>query len=246
MKPPIKKIILLALMLMSSVLAVAMRPTIRLADERPPIDLKTMVPTAFGDWHEQLGQSPQVINLQQKQMLDATYSQTLSRTYVNRDGYRIMLSIAYGKNQSDALQLHQPEDCYPAQGFVLRTKQMGTLDLLGRQIPAIRLTTSLGQRFEPITYWAVVGDQVTTLGIPKKLIEFHYAIHNRIPDGMLIRLSSIDSDVGSAYLLQNRFAFAMVEAIAPEHRIRFAGEVNPTISSANTGISSRSPDSVND
>lgn len=226
MKLPVKNIILLALMLMSSVLAVAMRPTISLADERPPIDLKSMVPTSFGDWQEQLSVTHQVINPQQKQMLDSTYSETLSRTYINREGYRIMLSIAYGKNQSDALQLHRPESCYPAQGFILVARQPGAIDLRGKPIAAMRLVTSLDQRFEPITYWAVVGDQTTTLDFHKKLIEFRYAMHNRIPDGMLVRVSSIDANTGNAYMMQNKFSTALVEAIAPEHRNRFSGKPN--------------------
>ena len=224
MKITIQNIILMVLMLMSSMLAVAMRPTISLADERPPIDLKSTVPTAFGDWQEQPNILHEVIDPQQKEMLDATYSETLSRTYVNRDGYRVMLSIAYGKNQSKALQLHRPEDCYPAQGFVLHARHSGTLDLLGRPITVIRLTTSLGRRTEPITYWTVVGDQITTFGIPKKLVDFRYAMDNRIPDGMLVRVSSIDPDTKNANTMQDRFSAAMVGAIALEHRNRFAGE----------------------
>jgi EpsI family protein len=220
----IKNFVLLALMLASAALAAAMRPTVSLADERTPINLKAMVPHAFGDWQEQIDQSNQVVNPQQKQMLDTLYSETLSRTYVNRAGYRIMLSIAYGKNQSDALQLHKPEICYPAQGFRLLAKQAGTLDLLGRPITAIRLATDLGLRVEPITYWTVVGDHVTKSGIDKKLTEMRYAVRGKIPDGMLVRVSSIDKDTDSAHAIQNQFAAQMVNAIAPEHRMRFAGD----------------------
>jgi EpsI family protein len=72
--------------------------------------------SAFGEWHEEANLLAQVINPQ---------------------GYRIMLSIAYGKNQSDALQLHKPEICYPAQGFTLLAKQNTPLDLLGKPIAAI-------------------------------------------------------------------------------------------------------------
>ena len=223
MKLSIKNTVLLVLMLLSAVLGAAMRPSISMADERPPIDLKVMVPTAFGEWQEQQNMAHQVINPQQKQMLESTYSDTLSRTYINRQGYRIMLSIAYGKNQSDALQLHRPESCYPAQGFVLLARQPGAINLQGEPIAAMRLTTSLGQRFEPITYWAVVGDQVTTLDFHKKLIELRYAMQNRIPDGILVRVSSIDADTSNAYTLQNKFSAALVQAIAPEHRNRFAG-----------------------
>ena len=220
----IKNAVLLALMLLSAGLAIALRPTIILADELPPINLKTMVPTAFGNWQEQLNVSAQIVDPQQKQMLEKIYSEPLTRTYVNNEGYRIMLSIAYGKNQSGDLQLHKPEICYPAQGFAVKGKQPGELDLLGKPIPATRLEANLGQRFEPITYWTVVGDQVTSSMTDKRLTEMRYAMAGRIPDGMLVRISSIDKNTDNAYAIQNQFASEMIEAIAPEHRNRFAGD----------------------
>src|SRR5450830_590456 len=128
MRLTFKNLLLLALMLISAGLGAALRPTISMADERPPIDLAAMVPTTFGDWREEINVLAQVINPQQKSVIDKIYSQTLSRTYVNPQGYRIMLSIAYGKNQSDALQLHKPEVCYPAQGFTLLATQRGQID----------------------------------------------------------------------------------------------------------------------
>ena len=224
MKQPLKNLVLMLLMLASAGLGVALRPTISIADELPPIDLKTMVPTAFGSWREDLNVSAKIIDPQQKQMLDKIYDKTLSRTYINGQGYRIMLSIAYGKNQSGTLQLHRPEACYPAQGFSLLSSQAGKLDLLGKPIAATRLETSLGQRFEPITYWTVVGDHVTSSMTDKRVTEVRYAMRGRIPDGMLVRISSIDKNTGDAYVLQNQFANAMVESIDPGHRPRFAGK----------------------
>ena len=224
MKLFVPNIVLLLLMLLSAGMASALRPTISLADERTPINLKAMVPTAFGDWQEQLNMSAAIVDPTQKELLDKIYSETLTRTYVNRAGYRIMLSIAYGKNQSDALQLHKPEVCYPAQGFALLAKQAGTLDLLGKPITAVRLQTRLGLRVEPITYWTVVGDHVTTGGIDKKLTEMRYAMTGRIPDGMLVRVSSIDPANDNAYAMQSQFSNQMLQAIAPDLRNRFAGD----------------------
>ncbi len=45
------------------------------------------------------------------------YNQSLARLYVNAAGEGVMLVIAYGNTQSDSLQLHRPEVCYPAFGF---------------------------------------------------------------------------------------------------------------------------------
>lgn len=228
MKLSIKNLLLLALMLVSAGLAAALRPTINLADERPPINLKNMVPTEFADWREQLLNSAQIINPQVQQVLDKIYTEVLTRTYVNSKGYRIMLSIAYGKSQSDALQLHKPEVCYPAQGFALLNKQPGVLELGSLTVPATRLVTELGQRREPVTYWTVVGDHVTKSSIDKKFTEVRYALKNRIPDGMLIRVSSIDGDTTTAYRNQDQFARDMVAAIAPANRERFSGNTDAT------------------
>ena len=233
-KFPLKYLLLLALMLLSAGLAAALRPSISLADERPPINLKAMVPAAFGDWREQLLNSAQIIDPQTKELLGTIYSETLSRTYINSQGYQIMLSIAYGKNQSDALQLHKPEVCYPAQGFALKDKQNGTIDLAQLVVPATRLMTSLQRRQEPVTYWTVVGDHVTKGGLDKKFTEMRYAMQNRIPDGMLIRVSSIDGTPQRAYEIHNRFASDMVAAIALEHRERFMGAPQTAVRSTRT------------
>ena len=223
MHQTIKNITLLALMLVTAVSAVVMRPKISLADEQPPINLKIMVPKAFGEWHEELNAPSQVVNPQQEAMLEATYSEILTRLYVNKVGYRIMLSIAYGKNQSTALQLHKPENCYPAQGFTLVSVERIMLNLLGTPVQSKRMSTFMGQRFEPITYWTVVGDRITYLGLPKKILEIRYAMQNRIPDGMLVRMSSIDKNTEKAWEIQQQFANAMINAISPADRTRFVG-----------------------
>lgn len=224
MRMSIKNLLLLALMLASAGIAAVLKPTISLADERPAVDLKLMVPKAFGDWQETTLNSAHIVDPQTQQKLDEIYSQTLSRTYVNSKGYVIMLSIAYGANQSDALQLHKPEVCYPAQGFELVNKRSIPLVLGSNSaVPATRLMTRLQQRQEPVTYWTVVGDHPTRGGIDKKLVEMRYALQNRIPDGLLIRVSSIDSETERAYALQTQFAQQMVNAIPSQHRPRFSG-----------------------
>ncbi|PZO20603.1 MAG: EpsI family protein [Burkholderiales bacterium] len=224
---PLKNLLLLALMVASAALAAAIRPTASLADERPTIDLATMVPSNFGGWKEQFNVAVQIVDPEQQATIDAIYTQTLTRNYIDADGYRVMLSIAYGRNQSDNLQLHKPEVCYPAQGFKLEKLERVPLNLLDQSISTTRMETHLGQRFEPVTYWTVVGDHITTTGIDKKLTEMRYGLRGRVPDGMLVRVSSIDRDSARAHRIQAEFAAAMVAAIAPEHRARFAG-VSPT------------------
>lgn len=224
MKLSVKSIILLALMLLSAALGAALRPRISLADERAPIDLATMVPLAFGDWREEPNLYAQVVNPQQKSVLDKVYSQTLSRTYVNAQGYRIMLSIAYGKNQSDALALHKPEVCYPAQGFQVMSKQSMVLDLPGGKLPVKRIETSGGaQRYEPVTYWTMIGEVAVIAGTEKKLAEMHYGLRGEIPDGLLFRVSSIDRDSQHAFPLHESFVTDILASMPAPIRKKFSG-----------------------
>src|SRR3954466_2343339 len=108
-----------ALMVLASIGAVLARPTVKAADEEPPISLEQMIPKQFGDWREEPQRYVQVVNPQTQELLDKLYSQILSRVYVNSAGYRIMLSLAYGSNQRGTLQADKPEVCYPAQGFAI-------------------------------------------------------------------------------------------------------------------------------
>jgi EpsI family protein len=220
----IKKWLLLALMLLSAGLGAALRPTLFLADELPPVDLKTMIPSSFGEWQELPHAMTQIVNPQQREILERIYSETLSRTYTNAEGYRVMLSVAYGKNQSKGLELHSPEVCYPAQGFMLTNRKKVELEIMGTQLQSTRLETTLGQRFEPVTFWTAIGDAVPYGTFQKRLVELRFAMTGRIPDGILVRVSSIDPQTEQAYAMQTRFANAMIAAIAPEHRSRFVGK----------------------
>lgn len=223
MKPVFKCFLLLTLMVLASGLAIAMRPTQKMADLAPPVQLATMVPTAFGEWREEPQNQQLIIDPQQQEAIDKIYTQTLSRTYINAEGYRVMLSISYGSDQSDTKQVHKPEICYPAQGFILKSKQYGQLATPNGAIPVTRIETSLGQRNEPITYWITVADRVVGPGLDKKLTEMSFGLHGKIPDGLLFRISSIDGESNRAYEKQSAFAGQLLGSLTPEHRQKFIG-----------------------
>lgn len=211
------------LMAASAAMAHFARPTEKIADSGPRVDLESLFPREFGDWRVD-DRTPVVLpspELQAK--LDAIYNQVLSRTYVNRSGERIMLSVAYGGDQSDGTNAHRPEVCYPAQGFQMLGNEVGTLDLGGRSMPVKRLLSRLGSRTEPITYWIVVGDKVVTSGTQQKLAQLQYGVRGLIPDGMLVRVSSIGTDAKASYALQATFVNEMVHSVEQERRVRITG-----------------------
>ncbi len=212
-----------ALMCAASVGAMVARPIAKLSDEGPAISLETMIPKQFGNWREEPQSVVQVINPQTQELLDKLYTQLLNRTYVNDNGYRVMLSLAYGDDQRRPTQVHKPEVCYPAQGFKLRSTQAGEVVTAYGNIPVHRLFTTLGPRQEPVTYWYTVGDQAAKSEFHKRLVELGYGLTGRIPDGLLFRISSIDADQANAYRMQDQFTDQLLQAVAPAERRRLSG-----------------------
>jgi len=217
------------LMFAASVSAMVARPTARLADERPPIELATMIPKQFGEWREAPLRFAQVVNPQTQELLEKIYTDVLSRTYVNADGYHIMLSLAYGSDQRGSLQAHKPEVCYPAQGFILQKNEPGQLGTAYGDIPVRRLFGNLGAREEPVTYWFTVGDQAVQGTTQKRLVDLRYGLTGRIPDGLIFRVSSIDGNQTRAYAVHAQFANQLLAAVTPEQRLRLSGLGGPEI-----------------
>ena len=164
--------IALLVMVAAAVAGWKFTPTIRMATLHSEFALEQVIPSQFGDWRVDTAAVGGVVNPQQDALLKQLYSQVLARTYVNSQGQRVMLSIAYGNDQRDSMQLHYPEICYPAQGFQLNSNQAVSLQLASTTIPARRLETVLGnQRYEPVTYWTVIGETAVRGGIDKKWVQ---------------------------------------------------------------------------
>lgn len=213
-----------AAMICAAGLASAMKPTERLADTRLNEKIGVLIPERFDDWQVDPTIVPVQVSPDVQAKLDQIYSQVLSRTYVNRQGERIMLSIAYGTDQAnEATQVHRPEFCYVAQGFQLIADSVGAMSTRFGAIPVKHLVARAGARNEPITYWIMVGDAPVLPGVRRKLAQMRYGLTGVIPDGMLVRMSSIERDPSRAYETQQRFLDAMLAAMPSSERSRFMG-----------------------
>jgi len=212
------------LMVGASALAVAITPRQFLADQHPRERLAELVPPAFGDWRIDRSIVPVPPSPDLQRVLDETYDETLALTYRDGEGRRIMLSLAYGRNQHKGMNTHRPEVCYPAQGFkVLKESTTGEVTFKGRGIPVTRLVTGMGGRIEPITYWLVVGDQVTFFGFQQRRVAIRYGLSGRVPDGVLVRVSSIDADPDLAFAMHERFIRDLLSAVTPARLPRLVG-----------------------
>ncbi len=201
-----------------------MRPTILIADLKPKVDLEQLIPRQFGEWRELQQSSSPIVNPQQAAVLKKIYTQSLSRSYVNAVGAVVMLSMAYGANQSRDIALHYPEVCYPYQGFEVLSNQKGLLNSGYGDIQVTRLTTKLGNRFEPITYWSTLGDQVMRDGLTTRLMRVKYAFMGQIPDGLIFRISTISVTENVANELHEAFVRTLMDSLTPESRIQVIGK----------------------
>ena len=212
-----------ALMLCSAGLTRVLTPSVHMADARGQFRLQDMVPSRFGDWQVDDSIMPLQVDAATQARLDRIYSQTLGRTYVNRAGQRIMLSIAYGGDQGDNMGVHKPEVCYTAQGFTVRDGQRGSLDSGFGALPVKRLFAVAGAREEPITYWITVGHKATMPGLEQRWQELRYGLTGQVADAMLVRVSSLGSDTAAAYAVQQQFVRAMLQAMDGAARTRLIG-----------------------
>ncbi len=203
--------------------ALLIKPAKMLADTAPRIVLEDSVPLAFGRWRLDPQAVAVVPSSVKQEAISQIYSQTLSRTYVNAQGQRVMLAIAYGSNQTRQLRAHRQEVCYVAQGFQVDMLTSGRLQAGGATIPVTRLVASNGPRIEPVTYWFTMGSSVVRSYFDRQVVELKYALSDYIPDGYLFRVSTIGADERAAFALQAAFSDELMQALDPAVRARLLG-----------------------
>lgn len=216
-------------MLVSAAGAMFLSPHHVVADDKPEIKLEQILPSQFGEWVLDPASAPMLVDPTVQQRLDALYTQTMNRTYVNKHGDTVMLSIAYGRNQnSESTAAHRPEFCYTAQGFIVKKLGIDTLNLDKHQIQVMHLEARLGDRVEPIIYWVTLDEEASLPGLRRKLQQLKYGLQGLIVDGMLVRVStyrhiSNTTSLESDFALQERFLREMEQAVSPSFRRRFFG-----------------------
>ncbi len=222
-KPLIASITLSILMISTAAFTTVVTPTNKIADQRNILNLETLIPSTFDDWKIDKSIIPLQVDSKTQAQLDKLYNQTLARTYVNSQGVRVMLSIAYGGDQSDQLALHKPEVCYLAQGFAIKKNIASELSTQYGNLPSRRILAVRGNRNEPITYWVTVGDKAVLSGINQKLQQIRYGLSGNVPDGMLVRVSTIGINEDQSYQLHEAFIQNMLSAIEAKERARLIG-----------------------
>ncbi|QDQ26670.1 EpsI family protein [Chitinimonas arctica] len=216
--------VLCALMLSSAAGAYYLKPTVHMAGQTT-LDLERMVPKQFGDWSYLPDARPILPDREVEARLKEVYDQVLARTYINGSGERVMLSIAYGGDQSRGMQIHKPETCYTSQGFQVKTIGDAVLRFKDTDIRTRQLLATSGPRSEPITYWIRLGDTTVYGGLGQTIRRLQMGFQGVIPDGTLVRVSTIDRDNDRAFQIQRAFSDALLQSVDATARNSLVGAI---------------------
>ena len=127
------------------------------------------------------------------------YDNMVTRTYTGPNGQVIMLLIAYNNKQDGVLQLHRPEICYPAGGYTLTPVEPIDVPMGGGALLPSQIFGAFSeQRNEIVLYWSRVGDEFPRRWIDQRLAVAEANLKGVVPDGVLVRVSTLASDVSEA------------------------------------------------
>lgn len=205
-------------------LAHVLRPTVKIADQGPTVDLEAMIPKQFGNWRELAGEVQGIVSADVQEKLDILYSGTLGRTYEDSNGAKVMLSLAYGRDQSRALQVHKPEVCYAAQGFEILSSEKTTIPSGATTVPVMHIVARRDHRIEMITYWIRSGDHVVRGWYEQNKARILASLDGRVPDGLLVRVSTITDNREEAFRLHALFLSDLLTAVAPNEKHFLLGD----------------------
>jgi len=185
--------------------------------------LADIVPMSLPGWTGQDVGDPLALN-QEGTLAARLYNQQVVRLYTGADGSEVMMLLAYGAKQSDDLQLHRPEICYPAFGFTLVRNEPTQISLRPQvDIPARRLIAKKEGGLEYVTYWSRLGEYLPQDGGEQREARFMNAFHGLVPDGVLCRFSTWAPDAPSAWQIINGLVARVVTGITPPRRAVLIG-----------------------
>lgn len=198
--------------------AEALRPR-RALDLLGDLDLSAAIPMKFGHWSAEVG-GDLVIPHTEGSLASRLYAKQIARTYQSPDSAsQVMLLIAYGASQSDALQLHRPETCYPAVGFTIGGRRLDELSLgHGAELPTVDLTARIGERVEDIVYWTRLGEYFPRTSGEQRSDRLRTSMQGYIADGVLVRASMVRNSDAPLHQQLDAFLSGLLHATTPRGR----------------------------
>ena len=181
--------------------------------------LADVLPASFGDWRSQDVGDPLAVN-GEGTLAAELYNELVVRVYRNlTTSAEVLALFAYGRRQTDELQLHRPEVCYPAFGFELVRNEAFALRLADRaDLPTRRLFAEGSSHQESILYWSRMGEHLPTSGGSQRQARLQIAMSGIIPDGLLCRFSTNTDQPAQGWSRLEAFIPDLIRAVPVQHR----------------------------
>jgi EpsI family protein len=205
--------------------AAVLTPRELMASANASLNLENMIPLQFGKWKFNPGiglvtpADPEYVE-NTADLAKKLYSQEIGRSYADDQGHTVMLLVAYGPVQNYRLKSHRPEVCYAAAGFRVsdKTEHQLPINEASSSLTLARLITQRESRYEPVSYWMRVGNDVSTGIFDNQILRLKYGLKGLIPDGTLVRISTVGLPAAQSFALQDDFIRDLLASISPEAR----------------------------
>jgi EpsI family protein len=178
--------------------------------------LENIIPKTIGPWTFVTASG--LVVPPNDQLSRTLYSQLLTRVYSDGRNPPIMLLIAQSGWQSGILQVHRPETCYPASGYLISPVTPHWLRAGAANVAANTLTAVSDGLAEQIIYWTRVGDKVPLSWRDQRIAVAEQNLRGVIPDAVLVRVSTVNSDATAARATLDAFIQAMLGAVPAAKR----------------------------
>lgn len=158
-------------------------------------------------------------------LVNRLYGEVVQRIYRNQaSGDEVMVLLAHGDSQTNDLQVHRPEECYPAFGYELSRDRSIELPIgNGATIPARQLLATAVGGSESVIYWVRMGEKLPNTERAQRVARLQTAIEGIVADGLLARLSVTTADQSAALAMIGGFVPALLSAVDPGNRAAFVG-----------------------
>jgi len=181
--------------------------------------LDELVPKSIGYWNFVAASG--LVVPPNDQLLQALYSQLLTRVYWDGVSPPVMLLVAQNGSQTGFLQVHRPEACYTASGYQISAVTPHPIQLGSKVVAANSMDATAGGPTEHVVYWTRVGNRMPASWKEQKLAVAEQNLEGIIPDAILVRVSTVTDDAEAGRAAIDNFVRALLGAIPPNRRSVF-------------------------
>ncbi|MBB5686640.1 exosortase-associated protein EpsI, V-type [Sphingobium boeckii] len=195
----------------------ALREPVRAVKPFSEKEFDALIPRVVGPWTAE--NSSDLILPPPDQLSQKLYEQLVTRVYLAESKPPVMFLAAYSSIQQNNVQVHRPEVCYPAAGFVITENEPFTLKIAPNiEIPSRFLVAKQSRRSEMMIYWTRVDNKYPLKWSDQRLAMAEANLKGYYPDGVLARVSMIGLDQTEAAETISDFARELEKSATPAGR----------------------------